>query len=67
MFMELSPAYYRGLAYMAGGQFNAAIREFRWVIDHRPLCPESVYVNLSLLQLGHNLQESGHCSDATRA
>ena len=67
MFMELAPAYYRGLAFMAAKQIGAAIREFRWVIAHRPLCPESIYVNLSLLQLGHSLQMSGRCDDARRA
>lgn len=66
MFMELAPAYYRGIAFLADNHPDAAMREFRWVIDHRGLCPESIYVNLAMLRIGHAQQVSGHCDEARK-
>lgn len=63
-YMALSPAYYRGLALAQDGQYDAAAREFRYVIDHHILYPQSIYSLLSQLQLARALQLSGHVEQA---
>ncbi len=65
--MALAPAYYRGLAYLQNDQAAAAIPEFRKVIDHRSLAPDSPYIALADLNLGRALQRSGDRSDAELA
>ncbi len=65
--LELSPAYYRGLAYLQSKQFPQAIREFRQVLAHRVLEPNSLYVLLAQLQLGRALQLSGDRAGAAQA
>lgn len=64
--LALAPAYYRGLAYLDDHQYDQAAREFQHVIDHRALMPESLYVKLSRLQLGHTLQLAGHREEALK-
>ncbi|WP_083836657.1 winged helix-turn-helix domain-containing protein [Granulicella mallensis] len=63
--MGLSPAYYRGLAYLQGRHWQQASAEFRSVLDHRAASPNSPYILLSQLELGHALQLSGNSQEAT--
>ena len=65
--LELSPAYYRGLAYLQAGETKAAVAEFQQVIDHRYLAESPVYVRLSELEMGHAFQILGNNIDASRA
>ena len=65
--LELSPAYYRGLAYLQAGETKAAVAEFQQVIDHRYLAESPVYVRLSKLEMGHAFQILGNNIDASRA
>jgi eukaryotic-like serine/threonine-protein kinase len=62
--MELSPAYYRGLAYLQGHHWQQASAEFRSVLDHRAVAPDSPYILLAQLELGHALQLSGNQQEA---
>ena len=63
-FMLLAPAYYRGLAYLEGGQFQQAAAEFQRVLDHRTLFPASPYLLLAELERGRALQLSGNAAGA---
>jgi tetratricopeptide (TPR) repeat protein/DNA-binding winged helix-turn-helix (wHTH) protein len=63
-FMQLAPSYYRGLAYLQMKQPKEAAAEFQRVIDHRIIAPDSLYVELSTLELGHSLQLIGDTSHA---
>ena len=65
--LELSPAYYRGLAYLQAGETKAAVAEFQQVIDHHFLAEFPVYVNLSKLEMAHAFQILGNNADASRA
>jgi DNA-binding winged helix-turn-helix (wHTH) protein/tetratricopeptide (TPR) repeat protein len=65
--MALAPAYYRGLAYLQNNQAKEAITEFRRVIDHRSLAPDSPYIALATLNLGVALQSLGDRGDAELA
>jgi eukaryotic-like serine/threonine-protein kinase len=65
-FMALSSPYYRGLAYMQEQKWQEAAREFHWVLDHRALAPDSLYVVLSQIELGRTLQLSGDAAAANR-
>jgi TolA-binding protein len=65
--MGLAPAYYRGLAYFQSKQFNQANREFRRVIDHRALAPDSPYVVLAYLGMGQTLERAGDATGAAQA
>jgi DNA-binding winged helix-turn-helix (wHTH) protein/tetratricopeptide (TPR) repeat protein len=65
--LQLSPAYYRGLAYLQAGETKAAVAEFQQVIDHRSLAEFPVYVSLSKLEMGHAFQILGNNVDASRA
>ena len=65
--LQLSPAYYRGLAYLQAGETKAAVAEFQQVIDHRFLAEFPVYVSLSKLEMGHAFQILGNNVDASRA
>jgi DNA-binding winged helix-turn-helix (wHTH) protein/tetratricopeptide (TPR) repeat protein len=65
--MALAPAYYRGLAYLQNHQAKEAILEFRRVVDHRALAPDSPYIALSDLNLGLALQHLGDRSNADLA
>ncbi|HEY9126157.1 MAG TPA: CadC family transcriptional regulator, partial [Acidobacteriaceae bacterium] len=67
--LALAPAYYRGLAYVAAGQPQKATAEYRSVIEHHDLVPDSPYVPLAMLQLSRVLRRAGdinHASDAER-
>jgi eukaryotic-like serine/threonine-protein kinase len=65
--LELSPAYYRGLAYLQAGETKAALAEFQQVIDHRSLADFPVYVSLSKLEMGRAFQILGNNGDSSRA
>jgi DNA-binding winged helix-turn-helix (wHTH) protein/tetratricopeptide (TPR) repeat protein len=65
--MSLAPAYYRGLAYLQNNQAKEAAGEFRRVIDHRALVPDSPYIALADLNLGRALQDAGDRSNAERS
>jgi eukaryotic-like serine/threonine-protein kinase len=54
--MRLSPAYYRGLAYMQNHQPDLAAREFQHVLDHRSVIPNSLYLVLAQHELEHMRQ-----------
>ena len=54
--LNLAPAYYRGLAYQDAGQPEKAAAEFRSVLAHRALMPDSPYIPLAALQLGRALR-----------
>jgi eukaryotic-like serine/threonine-protein kinase len=58
-FMLLSPAYYRGLAYLQSKRPADATKEFQRVLDHRVMAPESPYIPLAQLELGRAYQLSG--------
>ena len=66
-FMGLSPAYYRGLAYLQNQQWHEASKEFQRVIDHRAIDPDSLYIALSQLEMGRALQLSADRPNAARA
>jgi DNA-binding winged helix-turn-helix (wHTH) protein/tetratricopeptide (TPR) repeat protein len=66
-YMELAPAYYRGLAYLQNKQPKEAAAEFQKVIDHRLLADFPVYVVLSQMELGHALQLLGDRTNAERS
>ena len=66
-FMGLSPAYYRGLAYLQDRQWREASNEFQSVVNRRAIDPDSLYVALSRLELGHALQLSGDRDNAARS
>ena len=65
-FMGLSPAYYRGLAYLQNQQWHEASKEFQQVIDRRAIDPDSLYVALSQLELGRAFQLAGDRANAAR-
>jgi hypothetical protein len=65
-FMGLSPAYYRGLAYLQDQQWHEASNEFQRVIDHRAIDPDSLYIALSQLEPGHAFQLSADRPNAVR-
>ena len=66
-FMGLSPAYYRGLAYLQNQEWHEASKEFQRVIDHRAIDPDSLYIALSQLELGRAFQLSADRPNAARA
>ena len=66
-YMELAPAYYRGLAYMQDGQPQKAVAEFQRVIDNRLLADFPVYVALSEMELGYAYQLLGNEAGSVRA
>jgi len=65
--MALAPAYYRGLAYQDAGHFDKAAAEYRSVIEHRALTPDSPYTPLAALQLSGVLRRMGDLKGATVA
>ncbi len=65
--MGLAPAYYRGLAYLEGNQFDKAVKEFQRVIDNRALAADSPYVGLAYLKMGRALQLAGDSVQAAVA
>jgi len=65
--MGLAPAYYRGLAYLENKDFDKAVQEFKRVIDHRLLVPDSPYIGLSYLSMGRAFQLEDHRAEAARA
>ena len=66
-FMGLSPAYYRGLAYLQDHQWHEAFKEFQGVVNRRAINADSLYVALSRLELGRALQLSGDRGNAARS
>jgi eukaryotic-like serine/threonine-protein kinase len=56
--MDLTPGYYRGVAYLQSGQPERAAAEFRNVLSHRATASHSLYVLLSQLQLAKILSQS---------
>ena len=66
-FMGLSPAYYRGLAYLQNQQWHEASKEFQQVINRRAIDPDSLYVALSQLELGRAFQLAGDRANAALA
>jgi DNA-binding winged helix-turn-helix (wHTH) protein/tetratricopeptide (TPR) repeat protein len=67
--MALAPAYYRGLAYRDAGHLDKAAAEFRSVLGHRALVPDSPYIPLAASQLGgvlHRLGDSAGAANAER-
>lgn len=62
----LAPPYFRGLAYLEDGNPQRAAKEFQRVIDHRAILPNSLYVVLSQLKLGHSFQLAGDHENAQR-
>lgn len=65
-YMALTPAYYRGMAYLEDKQFTAASREFQAVIDHARWVPESIYITLAKMELGRAAQLAGQPDIAQR-
>jgi DNA-binding winged helix-turn-helix (wHTH) protein/tetratricopeptide (TPR) repeat protein len=65
--LGLSPAYYRGLAYQDAGQLEKAAAEYRSVLAHRALMPDSPYIPLAALQLGNVLRRLGDSAGAASA
>ncbi len=58
-FLFLSPGYYRGLAYLQNKRPEDAAKEFKRVLDHRVMAPDSPYIPLAQLELGRSLQLIG--------
>jgi eukaryotic-like serine/threonine-protein kinase len=65
--LALAPAYYRGLAYQDAGQFDKAAAEYRSVLGHGTMVPDSPYIPLSALQLSKALQRIGDLKGAAEA
>jgi tetratricopeptide (TPR) repeat protein len=65
--LALAPAYYRGLAYQDTGHPDKAAAEFRSVLGHRALVPDSPYIPLAALQLGRALRRLGDSAGAAKA
>ncbi|WP_263359884.1 winged helix-turn-helix domain-containing protein [Acidicapsa ligni] len=65
--LALAPAYYRGLAYEDAGHPEQAVSEFRKVLEHRALVPDSPYVPLAALQLSRALHRIGDSKGAAEA
>jgi DNA-binding winged helix-turn-helix (wHTH) protein/tetratricopeptide (TPR) repeat protein len=65
--LNLAPAYYRGLAYQDAGQPAKAAGEYRSVLAHRALMPDSPYIPLAALQLGSVLRRLGDPARAASA
>jgi tetratricopeptide (TPR) repeat protein len=65
--LALAPAYYRGLAYQDAGHPDKAATEFRNVLEHRALVPDSPYIPLAALRLGMILRQLGDSTGAASA
>jgi DNA-binding winged helix-turn-helix (wHTH) protein/tetratricopeptide (TPR) repeat protein len=65
--LNLAPAYYRGLAFQAAGDPGHAAVEFRSVLAHHALMPDSPYIPLAALQLGKVLRQLGDSTGAASA
>jgi tetratricopeptide (TPR) repeat protein len=65
--LNLAPAYYRGLAYQDAGDAGKAAAEFRSVLGHRALMPDSPYIPLAALQLSKVLRRLGDSAGAASA
>lgn len=65
--LALSPAYYRGLAYEGAGHLDKAAAEYRSVLNHRALVPDSPYIPLAALRLDKILRSSGDSAGAASA
>jgi DNA-binding winged helix-turn-helix (wHTH) protein/tetratricopeptide (TPR) repeat protein len=67
VYMELAPAYYRGLAYLQAKDPGRAAKEFQSVIDHTSLADFPIYVVLSEVELGHTYTVLGDRAKAAGA
>ena len=56
--MDLTPGYYRGLAYLRAAQPEHAAAEFQHVVENRAAAPHSLYVLLAQLQWARLLSQS---------
>jgi DNA-binding winged helix-turn-helix (wHTH) protein/tetratricopeptide (TPR) repeat protein len=65
--LALAPAYYRGLAYQDAGEVDKAAAEYRSVLEHAAMAPDSPYIPLAALQLSKALQRAGDQKGATEA
>jgi DNA-binding winged helix-turn-helix (wHTH) protein/Flp pilus assembly protein TadD len=65
--MSLYPAYYRGLAYLADRQANAAATEFQKILDHRGLVWNLPFGTLAHLQLARAFATQGNNPKARAA
>ena len=65
--LALAPAYYRGLAYQDAGHPDKAAVEYRSVLEHRALVPDSPYIPLAALRLGKTLRRLGDSTGAASA
>jgi tetratricopeptide (TPR) repeat protein len=65
--LALAPAYYRGLAYQDTGHPDKAVAEYRSVLEHRAMVPDSPYIPLAALQLGRALRRLGDSAGAAKA
>lgn len=63
---NLAPAYYRGLAYEQENDWTSAAREFQSVLDNHSILPNSLFVPLAKLELGHALVELGNEDQANK-
>jgi len=60
--MQLSPAYYRGIAEEATGHTADAMTDFQRVLEHRAIAPNSLYVALSMLELAKIAKFAGNAN-----
>jgi tetratricopeptide (TPR) repeat protein len=65
--LGLAPAYYRGIAYQDSRYPEKAAAEYRSVLAHRALVPDSPYIPLAALQLGNVLRRLGDSAGAASA
>lgn len=65
--LALAPAYYRGLAYQNAGHTDKAAAEYRSVLEHRAMVPDSPYIPLAALQLSRALRRLGDSAGAAKA
>ncbi len=65
--LALVPGYYRGLAYEQSAEMQKAVTEYRQVLTHRAMAPDSPYVPLAAWQLGRLLRQMNDPSGAAAA
>jgi len=64
--LDLMPPYYRGLAYSEADLPAQATAEFRSVVDHRSINPQSPFIPLATLGLAKTLLHEGQNAAATQ-
>jgi tetratricopeptide (TPR) repeat protein len=65
--LALAPAYYRGVAFQDAGHPDKAAAEYRSVLEHRSLVPDSPYIPLAAMQLSRTLRRMGDSTGAELA